>query len=68
MAKIDLANEVLRHTDEEIIEYLYGLAATIYRQYNNVENPTMLLSAFGDVKQIYAVLQVLNRRNKEKSL
>ena len=68
MAKIDLANEVLRHTDEEIIEYLYGLAATIYRQYNNVENPTMLLSAFGDVKQIYAVLQALNRRNKEKSL
>lgn len=68
MAKIDLVNEVLRHTDEEIIEYLYGLAATIYRQYNNVENPTMLLSAFGDVKQIYAVLQVLNRRNKEKSL
>lgn len=68
MAKIDLANEVLRHTDEEIIEYLYGLAATIYRQYNNVENPTMLLSACGDVKQIYAVLQALNRRNKEKSL
>lgn len=68
MAKIDLANEVLRHTDEEIIEYLYGLAATIYRQYNNVENPTMLLSACGDVEQIYDVLRALNRRNKEKSL
>lgn len=68
MAKIDLVNEVLRHTDEEIIEYLYGLAATIYRQYNNVENPTMLLSACGDVEQIYDVLRALNRRNKEKSL
>lgn len=68
MAKIDLANEVLRHTDEEIIEYLYGLASAIYRQYNNVENPTMLLSAFGDVEQIYDVLRALNRRNKEKSL
>ena len=68
MAKIDLVNEVLRHTDEEIIEYLYGLAATIYRQYNNVENPTMLLSACGDVEQIYDVLRAVNRRNKEKSL
>lgn len=68
MAKIDLANEVLRHTDEEIIEYLYGLVSALYRQYNSVENPTMLLSARGDVEQIYAVLRALNRRNKEKSL
>ena len=68
MAKIDLANEVLRHTDEEIIEYLYGLASALYRQYNNVENPTMLLSARGDVEQIHTVLRALNRRNKEKSL
>ena len=68
MAKIDLANEVLRHTDEEIIEYLYGLASALYRQYNSVENPTMLLSACGDVEQMYAVLRALNRRNKEKSL
>lgn len=62
MAKINLVDEVLKHTDEEIIEYLYGLAAGIRRQYNNVD-PVSLLASKGEVEQIYSVLKGLKERN-----
>lgn len=66
MAKINLVDEVLKHTDEEIIEYLYGMASDLYRQYNNVEDPTWLLASCGEVDQIYAVLKGLKQRNDSR--
>ena len=66
MAKINLVDEVLKHTDEEIIEYLYGLAASLYRQYSNVEDPQWLLTSCGEVDQIYAVLKGLKQRNDSR--
>lgn len=66
MAKINLVDEVLKHTDEEIVEYLYGLAASLYRQYSNVEDPQWLLTSCGEVDQIYAVLKGLKQRNDSR--
>jgi hypothetical protein len=63
MAKINLVDEVLKHTDEEVIEYLYGLVAGIRRQYNNVEDPMWLLASCGEVEQVYSVLKGLKERN-----
>ena len=63
MAKINLVDEVLKHTDEEIIEYLYGLAANIHRQYIGVDDPQWLLAVGGEVDQMYAVLRGLKQRN-----
>lgn len=66
MAKINLVDEVLKHTDEEIIEYLYGIAANLHRQYNSVEDPQWLLASCGEVDQIYAVLRGLKQRNDSR--
>lgn len=66
MAKINLVDEVLKHTDEEIIEYLYGLAASIRRQYTGVEDPMWLLASCGEVDQMYAVLKGLKQRNDSR--
>ena len=66
MAKINLVDEVLKHTDEEIIEYLYGMAADLHRQYNNVEDPMWLLTSCGEVDQMYAVLRGLKQRNDSR--
>lgn len=63
MTKINLVDEVLKHTDEEVIEYLYGLVAGIRRQYNNVEDPMWLLASCGEVEQVYSVLKGLKERN-----
>lgn len=66
MAKINLVDEVLKHTDEEIVEYLYGLAANLHRQYSNVEDPQWLLASCGEVDQMYAVLKGLKQRNDSR--
>lgn len=66
MAKINLVNEVLKHTDEEIIEYLYGLAASVRRQYTDVEDPQWLLASCGEVEQMYSVLKGLKQRNDSR--
>lgn len=66
MAKINLVDEVLKHTDEEIIEYLYGLVANLHRQYNSVEDPQWLLTSCGEVDQMYAVLRGLKQRNDSR--
>lgn len=66
MAKINLVDEVLKHTDEEIIEYLYGLAASIRRQYTGAEDPMWLLVSCGEVDQMYAVLRGLKQRNDSR--
>lgn len=66
MAKINLVDEVLKHTDEEIVEYLYGLVSDLHRQYNNVEDPTWLLVSCGEVDQLYAVIRGLKLRNDSR--
>lgn len=66
MAKINLVEEVLKHSDEEIIEYLYGLVAGIRRQYNDVEDPMWLLASCGEIEQVYSVLKGLKQRNDSR--
>ncbi len=66
MAKINLVDEVLKHSDDEIVEYLYGLASNLRRQYNSVEDPMWLLSCCGEVDQMYAVLRGLKQRNDSR--
>lgn len=67
MAKINLTDEVLKHTDEEIIEYLYGLSAGLFRVYNSkLEGPNALMLYFGDVQQLYSVLKALKVRNDSR--
>ena len=66
MAKINLTEEILKHPDDEVIEYLYGLASELYRKYNNVEDPMWLLTLCGEVDQLYAVLKGLKQRNDSR--
>lgn len=68
MAKIDLVEEVLNHSDAEIIEYLYGLISNVRRAYNGVEDPMWLMAYNGEIEQIYSVLKALDRRNKENDV
>lgn len=63
MAKINLVDEVLKHSDEEIIEYLYGLIAGVRKQYNSVEDPMWLLAECGEIDQMYYTLKGLKERN-----
>lgn len=67
MAKINIVDEVLNHTDEEIIEYLYTIASDVYRAFRENENSKYLLTCYGDVEDIYNILHALKNRNTRRN-
>ena len=71
MAKINLINDILRHDDKEIIEFLADEVgrirmATTYAAEN--QNPEYVYAVKGNLEIVCGVLKELNRRNKEKAL
>lgn len=71
MAKINLTDEVLSHSDEEIIEYLAGEITEVKRIYTRATkegNPNLLYISAANLDDIYNVLNLLDRRNKENKL
>lgn len=71
MASIDLTQEVLRHTDEEIIEFLSDTMTDVVRAYAaslKVNDPTQIIAVTVKVVQVRDILRALNRRNEEHKL
>lgn len=68
---INLVEEILKHDEAEIIEYLANVAATVRTVYNQAlkaQDPSILYTASSDVSELYAVLKALNRRNENRTL
>lgn len=63
MSKLSTVEDLLRHTDEEITEHLYILAAETYRGFNETDDPVKLLKYFGNIEQVFLVLRALKQRN-----
>lgn len=71
MAKINLTDEVLKHDDPEIIEFLFEKMKEIRLTFNGAmeqNDPSVTYAAFGDVEVVTDVLRKLYRRNQEKAL
>lgn len=71
MAKIDLSDDILKHDDEEVIEFLYEMMKGIRLDFHGAldqGDPTLVYSAYGDVEIVTDVLRKLYRRNQEKAL
>ena len=70
MEKIDLLQEILKHSDDEIIKFLSEKVSDIKRVYTTVEStgehPEFLFITSSDIELVYDVLKALNRRNAEK--
>lgn len=71
MARINLTNEILNHTDAEIIEY----AAEVLRECRTIMNsakkdksPELMYAMATPIITVHSVLAELDRRNKERSL
>ena len=71
MAKINLTEEVLKHSDDEIIEYLSnvskGVRSAFWRAIES-DDPNLLYITHTDVEIITTILAALDRRNKERGL
>ncbi len=71
MASINLTDEILRHSDDEIIAYLAAELAEIKRVYvraTKEKAPELLYMSAPNLNEIYAVVNALNRRNEERKL
>lgn len=63
MSKISAVEDLLKHTDEEIIEHLHVIAAETYRGFNETDDPVKLLKYFGNIEQVFLILRALKQRN-----
>ena len=71
MAKINVVNDILRHGDKEIIEFLADEVSMIRLATTHAmeaQNPEYAYAIKGNLEIVYGVLKELNRRNKEKAL
>lgn len=71
MAKINLVDEILKHDDEEIIEFLTDEVGKIRMAFITAvekEDPALVYTVKGGAETVYGVLRELNRRNQEKAL
>lgn len=69
--KINIVDEVLKHDDHEIIEYLMDELFSIRAAYNQAlkeKDSNYLYGVSSDVETVYRILQAMNRRNKERGL
>lgn len=71
MARINLPLEVLKHEQDEIIEFLAAQAKDVRATFRNAVNSgrtEMLLTTLVDVELLTEILVELDRRNKEHTL
>lgn len=70
MAKINIEAELLeRHSDPEIIEYLYRLMAGVCKKYRialEKGNTDVLWVSIGDIEQAASMLQALYKRDQAR--
>jgi uncharacterized protein YqeY len=67
MSRINVAADILKHSDEEIIEYLAEEAKAIRATFNAAQKanrPELLYATRVDLEIITTVLNELDKRNK----
>ena len=71
MAKINLTEEVLKHSDDEIIEYLANEAKAVrgvFKRAIDANSPDLMYASSADLEIMTTILIALDRRNKERVL
>lgn len=67
MAKVEIDKELLeRHTDEEIVAYLYKVMNGVVQNYQvalKANQPETLWSNLGDLTMVSAILKAMKTRN-----
>ena len=71
MEKIDWVADMMKHSDEELVDYLYtkmlGVAKVYAKAFENGD-PALLYCATGDLNDMRTVLKAMNARNAEKAV
>lgn len=65
--KIDLTTEILKHPDQEVIEFLTEELNGVVKVFSDHDNPTQLEVCAKSIGIVYNVLKEMNKRNKQKT-
>lgn len=71
MEKINWTDDMMKHSDEELIDFLYDRALQLRRCYTDAiknDTPDILFASFGGVNDMYDILKAMDDRNKEKAV
>ena len=71
MAEINLTEEIMKHSDEEIIDYLARTISSMRRTYTKAGTtgtPGLLYGRSGDIAAVYPVIIAMDRRNQKCSI
>lgn len=71
MEKINIIDDITKHDDAAIIEFLTDEVGRIRMAFISAiekEDPALVFTTKGEVEIAYGVLRELNRRNKEKAV
>jgi hypothetical protein len=69
MEEIDWVADMMKHSNEELIGYLYTKilgVAKVYARASEDGDPALLYCAAGDLNDMRAILKAMNARNAEK--
>lgn len=67
MAQINLASEVLKHPDDEVIAFLMEKMNAVVRVYSQHEDVHELYACTDAIGLVYNILKAMNDRNNAKS-
>lgn len=68
---INLIEEIMKHPDADIIEFLYKKmceARVAFNEAREYDDPAIMYTAYDNIVLVIGVLDKLNRRNREKAL
>lgn len=71
MARIDLTEEILRHTDAEIIDYLASEARAVRAAFKKAlesGDPQKIFAVSADLTILTNIIVALDKRNKENDV
>ena len=67
---VDLEKELLaKHTDQEIIAFLYKVMAGVAKNYSSglsANNPNFLWGSYGDIVMVKSILGQMKQRDDER--
>lgn len=66
---VNLIEDLLKYSDEEIIDYIEGVMSVVVKNYKTTieaKQPETIWASYGDISLVHSVLKAMKRRNKER--
>lgn len=67
MAKIDLVSEILKHPDNEVVEFLRDKMQAVVKVYGSAKDSNEFYACTDAIGLVFNILKAMDERNKNKA-